>query len=626
MLTILRSSLVQGRYRLTCLVKDPTLRRTVRILAYILSAFLLSSASLLHYSLPFGACLVYALPGMPGVLAAIGSSVGYLVFWGGAGRPGVVWTLAALVIRLLVKNSRPLLLPTVSALVCALTGLLVQDGAPPLLFLLRIALAMGGAMLFATVLERRDSVADWLLCGVAVLALAQVAPLPILCLGYPAAAAITVAGSFPAAAMAGLALDLAGVSPVSMTAVLCLAWFSRFALDKRLLRAIAPAVVYPVVMALTGSSVMLPLPGLLVGGLLGLCIPGTPGYTPRRGEVGVAQVRLELASSVLRQMQQLLLELPKPTVDEAALLQKACANACGSCSARRNCPGKLQARTLSPELLTQLPDTLPISCRRSGRLLQELRRSGDQLRLLRAGQSRSTEYRTAMIRQYRFLSEYLQELSDELTRRGEHSPVRYAVSVSFCANRPMADNGDRCLSFTGPGGCHYVALCDGMGTGLGAVDEGRTAAETLRRLLCAGFPAQHALSTLNMLCALRDRAGAVTVDLAQIHLDTGRVELYKWGAAPSWRVSDRGCEKIGTVGPPPGLSVEDDPEAAHRLSLRRGEILAMLSDGAGGEVALRSAIADVTEPLDALAARVISSGDASQDDATVALIRLDPVP
>ena len=136
--------------------------------------FLLSSASLLHYCMPFSAGLVYGLQGLPSLLAALGATAGYLVFWGSAGRVGVIWTLAALVIRHLTKNPRPMLLPMVSALVCALTGFIAADTAPPLVYLLRIALAMGAAALFSTVTQRRESVADWLLCGVAVLALAQV--------------------------------------------------------------------------------------------------------------------------------------------------------------------------------------------------------------------------------------------------------------------------------------------------------------------------------------------------------------------------------------------------------------------------------------------------------------------
>lgn len=243
--------------------------------------------------------------------------------------------------------------------------------------------------------------------------------------------------------------------------------------------------------------------------------------------------------------------------------------------------------------------------------------------MLRSGQTRQAEYRGALNQQLRFLSQYLQTLSDQLSLRSQQAQPRYRAEVALCGNRHMEDNGDRCLSFAGTVCRYFVVLCDGMGTGIGAVDESRTAAGLLKQLLCAGYPTEHALSTLNSLCALRDRAGAVTVDLTELHLDTGRALVYKWGAAPSWLITGRGSEKIGTVVPPPGLSVTETPEEALRLSLRGGEVLAMLSDGVGGEDALRCQVADGNEPLAELAKRVLESRVMpGADDATVALIRL----
>ena len=161
-----------------------------------------------------------------------------------------------------------------------------------------------------------------------------------------------------------------------------------------------------------------------------------------------------------------------------------------------------------------------------------------------------------------------------------------------------------------------------MGKGIGATDEAETAGKLLKRLLSAGYPAEYALSSLNSLCALRGRAGAVTVDLAELHLDSGKALLYKWGAAPSWLVHRAGSEKIGTAGPPPGLAVADCGERASRLSLRRGELLVMQSDGVGGED-MPHCHWETSEPLGELAARILESGsNENDDDATVAVVRL----
>ena len=102
-----------------------------------------------------------------------------------------------------------------------------------------------------------------------------------------------------------------------------------------------------------------------------------------------------------------------------------------------------------------------------------------------------------MIQQYQFLSDFLQDLSDRLARRTEPQAV-YSARVEVFGNRPEEENGDKCLRFAGTEGKFYVLLCDGMGTGLGAVQEGKTAGVMLKRLLCAGYPAEYALRSISV--------------------------------------------------------------------------------------------------------------------------------
>ena len=101
--------------------------------------------------------------------------------------------------------------------------------------------------------------------------------------------------------------------------------------------------------------------------------------------------------------------------------------------------------------------------------------------------------------------------------------------------------------------------------------------------------------------------------------------MYKWGAAPSYLIRDGGAEKIGTAGPPPGLSIKNARETVQRLSLRRGEVLILLSDGVDGEGALRRIKMISTQPPGELAAKVLEFGARNaEDDATVAAVRLFP--
>ncbi len=640
MIISLQSYVRRGRHTLRRLLLDPTVHILLRGTGYVLAGFCLSAASLGHGMLPLAMSLVCVCTGWPAVLTAAGGALGYWVFWGPAGMQGLVWLGAALVMALTLGDRRitrqtPLLLPATAGLIVAATGVAMQslagDQTPVLFYILRILLAAGASGLFALVIQGRNPILDWLTAGVAVLALAQILPVPWLGLGYVAGGVLTVAGAFPAAALAGLALDLAQVTPVPMTAVLCLAYMVRFLprYPQWLIR-LAPATFYIVIMALCGMWDLMPLPALLVGGLAGGFVPGPGKANHRRGETGVAQVRLELAAGVLAQTEQLLLEAPVVPVDEDALVNRAAERACSGCPGRKSCKDARRIAQL-PGLLLHKPlltvEELPIICRKSGRFLAELHRSQEHLRSIRADRERQREYRAAVIQQYQFLARYLQDLSDQLGRRSDLESPCYEPAVTVHGNRPEEENGDRCLRFAGTECKYYVVLCDGMGTGLGAVQEGRTAGTLLRRLLTAGYPAEYALRSLNSICALRDRAGIVTVDLAELQLDTGKAVVYKWGAAPSYLVTPVGAEKIGTAGPPPGLSVTDYRESMERLSLRRGETLVMVSDGISEEDALRCCMDAAGGSPGELAEEILACGQLTgEDDATVITVGLYPSP
>lgn len=626
MLTYVRSWMQAQKSLLRRWTVELGLHNRLREGLCLLSAFFFSAAAVSHSPLPLALALCCSLGGLRAVLAALGGCAGAWVFWGQAGKPEILGCLLALGFALTLGFTRMArengwLLPMAAGLCAALSGFAAQ-ARPLQMYLLSIGVAIGSARLFGILQERRDSVAVWLGWAVAVLALSQVS-LFGMSLGVPVAAALTVSGAFPLAALTGVALDLSGVTAMPMTAVLCLGWLAHLLPSKKpLALALAPALAGCLLLGLADRPELMPLPGLLVGGLAGLALPGSGVYVRRRGEVGVAQVRLELASGVFTRMRQLLREQAPVPVDEQALLLLSCERACGSCSSRKGCAGAEKAAGMPTSVLHQpVPGSFPFSCRKPGRLQAELRRGQEQLRQLMASHRRQEEGRAALLQQYGFVSQYLQELSDRLADRT--SPrQRYRAEVAFCGNRPAPDNGDRCLSFAGTGARHYVILCDGMGTGIGAVDEGNNAGFLLKELLMAGFPAEHALETLNSLCALRQRAGAVTVDLAELQLDTGRVSLYKWGAAPSYLLDSHGKEKIGTVGTVPGLSVAEAGETVHRLSLKKGEILVMLSDGVSGEEALPGMASAGSAPLADTAARILDGGALGGDDATVAVVRL----
>ena len=614
-------------------VLRPEVRLGMNVAGFGLGGLVLSGASLAHSAMPLTMSLLCVLSGWQAVAVAVGGTLGYLAFWGAAGLQGILWLVLALPVALLLGKIQalresPLMMPAVASLLVAASGLGFQifmgDTTPVPVYLLRVAVGAGGAKLFELVRDRRDPVADWAAEGVAVLALTQVVLFRGFSLGYVAAGMLASAGAFPAAALAGLALDLAQVTPTPMTAVLSLAYLVRLIpFSRKRIPNLAPAGVYLLVMGLCGVRDFSPVAGLILGGGLGMLVPKRPELARRRGETGMIQVQLELMSVCLGEMQQMLLEVPEVPVDEGSLLARAKERACGGCPNRRGCGSC--ASPLTGDLLHRpLADTasLPFPCKKPGRMIQELRRSQEQLRAIRADRERQGEYRMATIQQYQFLSHFLQHLSDQLPR-SRRQRRKYHPEVFVSSAGKDGANGDRILWFSGAGCKYYVLLCDGMGTGIGAAEAGQTAANLLQRMLRAGFPGHYALRSVNSLLTLRGQTGIVTIDLAELSLDTGRVLLYKWGAAPSYVLREEYAEKIGTVGPPPGLSVADSQETMDRLSLRRGEVLIVLSDGVDGEAALRRMDGISAQPPGELAAKILEYGARErEDDATVAAICL----
>ena len=608
---------------------DPKARSAGLVLFFGGSGFLLSAAGLTGWPQPLAMGMICATTGWRALVMGLGAMAGYPVFWGSAGNPGIVWAAAGGLLALLLgkreeAREQPLMIPAIGAFLTAVTGVtfrfFLRTQIPPVMLCLQVALTFLSGVLFTQGARCRDAVTDWLATAVAVLALARVELGPF-GLGYIAAGVLAVYGAFPAAALSGLALDVSGVTQVPMGTVMTLAWFLRMIpFDKRWQHYASPGGACIAVMAACGIRELTPLPGLFLGGAMAALLPPKPEYARRRGETGAAQVRLELGAELMAAMEQLVLEITPPPVDEESLLEKAKIRACGTCSARKNCP---QRESLT---LHHLDAPLDADCRKQGRLLPELQRAREQLKQLKADRQRQGEYRQALAQQYVFLSSYLRSLADQLPRQAERMQLNFRIEVSARSRGKERANGDRCIAFSGSGCRYFVLLCDGMGTGIGAAREGRSAAALLRQMLAAGFPAEHALKSLNSLLALRGCAGAVTVDLAELRLDTGHACLYKWGAAPSWVLTRSGAEKIGTASPPPGLSPQRAAGSVEKLSLRRGEVLILLSDGAADPEELQLSDLAPDLPPGELAAKILNGEyGAGEDDATAAVIRLIPL-
>ena len=292
MMTTLSSYFRRARHVLRRLSLDPRIHALLRWGGWLLMGWSLSAASLRHVSLPLAMGLVLTLSGWPAVLAALGACGGYLLFWQTHGLQGVVWTALGLVGALFgntkTVRQQPLLIPAMGGLIVAVVGLAFQflalSNARLGVYLLRILVGAGAAWVFTSAREHRDPVTDWLISAFVVLSLAQ-----IFGLGYGLAGVLGTAAAFPAAALAGLALDMALVTPVPMTAVLCLLYLLRLIpWHSPWVVRLAPGAVHALVCALTGVWDLSPLPMLILGGILGQFLPEQQKIIRRRGQTGVA--------------------------------------------------------------------------------------------------------------------------------------------------------------------------------------------------------------------------------------------------------------------------------------------------------------------------------------------------
>lgn len=626
MMVSVETYLLRGKRRLDRLAMEPGARMAGRTVMYCGGALLLAASSEWNRMQPFAAGLVAASPGVWSAAAALGAAVGYRLFWGSTGVQGAVWVLLALILGAVVRKRQRQRLETLTlglAAVVAGTGLCFRlaPGEEVNVDTLLVWTATAGAsgLLFGELMQGTSRMAVWITCALGIQALSSLGRNAWLNPGCVAAGAIAAAAPFPAAALAGMGLEAAGLA--GMTAGLCAACLLRTApVREQWRRLAAPALGAVMGMALGKSWSLATWLGISIGGLVSASVPWHYMALPRQQGTGAAQVQLEQTARVLTTLQKMLLEIPGPGEDTEAAVEKLRQNACEECACRDGCS---ERKNLDESIFR---DPLSFTCRKTGRVLREARRTQEQMRLLRGQHRRQEEYRNALARQYGMLASYLRQVADRLPMRGNGSVARFHVQISVRSRQRELADGDRCLAFPGVGCRYYVLLCDGMGTGLGAAEEADRAAGLMKRMLSAGMSARYAMGSLNSQLVLEGRSGAVTADLAELRLDTGRATLYKWGAAPSYLLRRGSAVKIGTATLPPGISVNGMGETVTRLSLSRGEILVMASDGLTfGE---RMYPADGKEDLSPgeLAEWLLKEyGGAGEDDETLAVIRLRPV-
>ena len=625
----------------------PAAEKLLRSLTSAVAAFVLAGATVGGSWLPLPLALAAALGlRLESFAAYIGGCAGYLVLGDPAAAmepvaAGLLIESCLCIFGDQISKKNRWLQPAMVMVFTALIGvlfLLEQRFSFRLLWrwLLRIAVGGGATACFLAALYRENRqcrlLAAVLLCG----GLCAVEPfgmsLGVVAACGLAAAALGTEYAVRTAVLCGLALDLCGGG--CATAVLALA---------SLTGSVRSAILRPILWigaVLLGVVLTASDPLLLAAAVPGL---GLSFLLPFSGLFGALPAvcgedhRMAAASELLEQLQHCLEPNRRGRADPeaAAVFDQAAERVCRMCSRWEDCWEENVMVTVdaleraAPAMMTRgkalredLPQLFLDRCAHPEGFLNALNRELEDLSCRRQCRSRIRESRMVLARQYGVLSEAL--------RREAPAPppeLRFLPEVGFLSRGRMEDavSGDRGATFR-MGRFFYLILCDGMGTGSGAAAEAGAAIGVLRTVLQSGVEPEEAMELLNGIYLLREDGGFATVDLLRADLCSGEAQLWKWGAAPSYLKRRQEVEKIGDAAPPPGIGIgEEFRPQSQLLSMAKGELLVLTSDGACGEPTERFLRQYGGESPRELASGIVNCGDSHcEDDRTAAVVVLRP--
>ena len=122
-------------------------------------------------------------------------------------------------------------------------------------------------------------------------------------------------------------------------------------------------------------------------------------------------------------------------------------------------------------------------------------------------------------------------------------------------------------------------LCDGMGCGELAMQQSRLAVQLLQKLLAGGLSIRLSLNIINTVLSFQ--YGGVrfsTMDVALWNLNSGKLELYKYGSAPSFIKNGRNVTAYAGDSLPVGILPRVEATLLEH-SIADGDLLIMMSDG-----------------------------------------------
>lgn len=205
---------------------------------------------------------------------------------------------------------------------------------------------------------------------------------------------------------------------------------------------------------------------------------------------------------------------------------------------------------------------------------------------------------------------------------------RYSVLTGIARVSKGEVSGDS-HSFQGlKNGRYMLMLSDGMGSGSSAQKESAATVSLTENFFQAGFDDGVVFDTINRLLLLKEGEEMFsTVDLCMLDLKTGAAAFTKIGAECSYVF--RGSEILTVMpGSPPLGILEEVTPVSTKMTLGKGDMIVMMSDGASAAIKGNAAewFSDIPkenaqETADAILAKAIG-GRPPEDDMTVMVSRV----
>lgn len=195
--------------------------------------------------------------------------------------------------------------------------------------------------------------------------------------------------------------------------------------------------------------------------------------------------------------------------------------------------------------------------------------------------SRLTSYLSGELRAELMSPEIRENKEDKelIFRRKELFGVTLGSARASCGNKKLC--GDYFECFTSESSA-CIVLSDGMGTGGRAAIDSTMTVELFSRLVKAGLAPEISMKITNSALAVKsDDESVSTLDAAMIDLFTGEAEIYKAGAAATFRVSSGKVMTDEIASTPLGILSKVN-SGKITVKLRAGDVLVMVSDGVLG--------------------------------------------